>query len=170
MIEIREGKFSDVAAMREVAIQSYLDTFAEVNTPENMSAFLAEAYSQQQLEQEFNEPGSLLYLAFSGSRVAGFLKLRQNSEVEYKLGKNTIELQRLYVHKDFLNQKVGAKLMQRALDYASEKKFEWLWLGVWEKNFNAQRFYEKWGFERFGEHVFHMGDDAQTDWLLKKKV
>ena len=170
MIEIREAEFSDVAAMREVAIQSYVDTFAEVNTSENMATFLNDAYSQQKLEQEFHEPGSLLSLACEGTRTAGFLRLRKSAEVEYKLGSNTIELQRLYIHKDFQNQKVGKMLMQKAINYSIASNFEWIWLGVWERNFNAQRFYEKWGFEKFGEHVFQMGDDPQIDWLLKRKL
>jgi len=170
MIEIREAVFSEVAGMREVAIQSYVDTFADVNTPENMAAFLNDAYSQRKLEEEFYQPGSKLYLACEGDRVAGFLRLRISEEVADKLGPNTIELQRLYIHKDFQNQKVGKMLMQKAIDYASENKFEWIWLGVWEQNFNAQRFYSKWGFEKFGEHVFQMGDDPQIDWLLKRKL
>ena len=77
MIEVREAEFSDVAAMREVAIQSYVDTFASVNTPENMSAFLSDAYSQEKLEQEFHETGSVLYLGCESKRIAGFLRLRR---------------------------------------------------------------------------------------------
>jgi ribosomal protein S18 acetylase RimI-like enzyme len=65
---------------------------------------------------------------------------------------------------------VGRFLMEKALDWASKKKYEWMWLGVWEKNFKAQKFYEKWGFEKFSEHVFLMGDDPQIDWLLKKPL
>lgn len=170
MIEVREAKFSDISAMREVAIQSYIDTFTDFNTPENMSTFLADAYSQDKLEQEFHEPFSVLYLACEEKRIAGFLRLRISSEAEDKLGTNTIELQRLYIHKDFQNQKVGKMLMQKSIEYAVEKKFEWIWLGVWERNFNAQRVYTNWGFEKFGEHVFQMGDDPQIDWLLKKKL
>ncbi len=170
MIEIREARFEDTAAMREVAIASYVDTFADSNTPENMTAFLDCAYSQEKLEQEFYEPGSVLYLACEGSKVVGFLRLRLSHEVEEKLGSNTIELQRLYIHKDFQNQKIGKLLMETAIGYARAKKFDWIWLGVWEKNFNAQRFYNKWGFEKFDEHVFQMGDDPQIDWLLKKSL
>jgi len=170
MIEIREAKFSDVRAMREVAIQSFVDTFAEVNTPENMSTFLNSAYSQSQMEGEYYELRSLVYLACVGERIAGFLRLRVSREAEEKLGTNTIELHRLYVHKDFQNQKVGKMLMQKAIEYAVEQKFEWIWLGVWEHNLNAQRFYSKWGFEKFDEHVFQMGDDPQIDWLLKKDL
>ncbi len=170
MIEIREAKFSDIQAMREVAIQSFVDTFAEVNTPENMSTFLNSAYSQSQLEGEYYEKGSFLCLACEGERIAGFLRLRISSEAEDKLGANAIELHRLYVHKDFQNQRVGKMLMQKAIEHAIEQKIEWIWLGVWEHNLNAQRFYSKWGFEKFGEHVFQMGDDPQVDWLLKKSV
>jgi ribosomal protein S18 acetylase RimI-like enzyme len=60
--------------------------------------------------------------------------------------------------------------MEKALIYARENRYDWIWLGVWERNFNAQHFYAKWGFEKFGEHVFQMGDDPQIDWLLKKKL
>jgi ribosomal protein S18 acetylase RimI-like enzyme len=60
--------------------------------------------------------------------------------------------------------------MEKTMDYATSNKFEWIWLGVWEKNYKAQQFYARWGFERFSEHTFWMGDDPQVDWLLKKKL
>lgn len=170
MIEVREAKFSDVASMREVAIQTYTDTFAEFNTPENLEAFFLEAYSLKRLQEEFNEHGSMLYVACKDQHIGGFLRLRRSAEVEDKLGTNAIELQRLYIHKDFQSQKVGTMLMEKAIGYALEGKFDWIWLGVWEQNFKAQQFYTKWGFEKFSEHIFQMGDDPQIDWLMKKRL
>lgn len=170
MIVIREAEFVDIPAMREVAIKTYVDTFGEVNTPENMNDFLAKSYSLISLELEFKEPGSTLYLACEEQRIAGFLRLRKSTEVADKLGSNCLELQRLYIHKDFQHQKVGTMLMQKAINVAVENKFDWIWLGVWERNFNAQRFYLKWNFEKFSEHVFQMGNDPQIDWLFKKKL
>lgn len=170
MISVREANLSDVEPMRQVAIHSYVTTFAEFNTPENMQAFLEEAYNIDQLKKEFYEPGSALLLAFNAERIIGFARLRENKEAESYLGKNTLELQRLYIDPDFQNQKVGKILMQHSLDYARAKEKEWMWLGVWERNFKAQRFYANWGFEKFSEHVFYMGDDPQIDWLLKKKL
>jgi diamine N-acetyltransferase len=169
-IVIRLSNLEDTAAMREVAIRSYLDTFSDSNTPENMKAFLEGSYSLEKLQSEFHEPGSVLYLACEGDQVIGFLRLRKSNEVANKLGDNTIELQRLYIDTTYHGRQVGTKLMQEALRYAIKSKFKWIWLGVWEKNFNAQKFYAKWGFERFGEHVFQMGDDPQIDWLLRKKL
>lgn len=170
MVTIRSARLEDIPAMREVAIESYIEKFAAHNTPENMEAFLQEAYNLGQLIKEFQEEGSILMLAFYEERVVGFVRLRKNSEVDHHLGTNHIELQRLYIHPKFQNMKIGKKLMEFAMEYANQGKFDWIWLGVWERNFEAQRFYAKWGFEKFSEHVFQMGDDPQIDWLLKKRL
>lgn len=170
MISLRLAERKDLTLLRKIAIETNVDTFAEFNTPENMDAFLREYYNPSRLEEEFEEAGSVCFLAWDEEKLVGFSRLRLNDEAESQLGKNTIELQRLYVHPDHQGKRIGSLLMQNALDYAKECGLEWLWLGVWERNFKAQGFYAKWGFERFGSHVFPMGDDPQTDWLLKKKI
>lgn len=162
MIEIRLATVDDLRDLRRVAIETQVNTFGIHNSPENMKAFLREAYDVKQFEKEFSEPGSCYYLACEEAELAGFLRLRQNREVEHVLGTNTIELQRLYVLKKYQGKKVGALLMQTVLGYARDHRFEWMWLGVWERNFKAQEFYARWGFERFSEHVFWMGTDPQT--------
>ena len=169
-IEIRLSTIEDTAAMREVAIRSYYDTFADSNTPADMESFLSDNYSLTKMESEFYETNSALYLAIENEKVIGFLRLRKNNEVEHTLGINTIELQRLYIHTAHQGKRVGYKLMEKAMEYATQHDFEWIWLGVWERNFKAQEFYNKWGFERFGEHVFQMGVDPQIDWLLRKRL
>ena len=102
--------------------------------------------------------------------MAGFLRLRVTDEAEKYLGKNAVELHRIYVRRGFQGKKIGYALMKKAIHFGREKHFEWIWLGVWEKNVNAQEFYNKCGFTRFAEHVFWMGDDPQNDWLLKLKL
>jgi len=170
MIRIEEARFNQIPAMRQVAISSYADTFADSNTPENLQAFFDTAYNLAQLEREFSEPDSKLYLALDEAEVVGFVRLRRSDEAVSYLGENTIELQRLYVLTEAQGKSVGRLLMEQAMQYASSNRFEWIWLGVWEKNFKAQQFYSRWGFERFSEHTFWMGDDPQVDWLLKKKL
>lgn len=98
----------------------------------------------------------------------GFVRLRQSNEAASYLGNNTIELQRLYVLTSAQGKSIGKRLMEKALDYAIAQQVEWIWLGVWEKNYKAQQFYARYGFERFSEHTFWMGDDPQIDWLLRK--
>ena len=153
-----------------MAIETQLDTFGKLNTPENMEAFIQKTFNMHQLKSELQEPGSIYYMAWDGEEPSGFLRLRVNPESEEHLGSNAIELQRIYVLKKFLGRKIGFQLMQTALAYARKNKFEWIWLGVWEKNPNAYAFYKRLGFERFSEHIFWMGPEPQTDWLLKLKL
>lgn len=170
MIVIREATFQDIPAMRSVAIASYRDTFEQHNTPENMNAFLEEAYNLETLQKEFSENNSRLFLACEDKEVVGFVRLRESDEAKEQLGANTLELQRLYIATSAQGKSVGKQLMEKAMAYALEKKYEWIWLGVWERNFKAQRFYAHWGFEKFSEHTFWMGDDPQVDWMMKKPL
>lgn len=71
---------------------------------------------------------------------------------------------------NYQGKKVGSALMRFALDYARAQNLEWIWLGVWENNHRAQEFYAHWGFERFSEHIFMMGPDPQTDWLMRFRL
>ena len=96
--------------------------------------------------------------------------MRVTNEAEQHLGKNAIELQRLYVTRNFQGKKIGFMLMQYAINYSRERKFDWLWLGVWERNVKAQEFYKKVGFEHFSDHTFWMGTDPQNDWLMKFRL
>jgi diamine N-acetyltransferase len=170
MVEIRLVQHKELPQLRKIAIETYIDTFAPFNSSENMELFLNEAYHPEQIEREWLEPGSVSYLAWENETPAGYARLRLSNEAENLLGTNTLELQRLYVHPAYKNRKVGASLMQKTREYATLHKFDWLWLGVWERNFKAQEFYAKWGFEKFGEHIFKMGNDDQIDWLLKVQL
>ncbi len=135
-----------------------------------MELFITTEYNIDRFKAEFKEEGSRYFFAEDQGVPAGYLRIRKNNEAEKYLGKNTIELHRIYVDHNYHGKKIGAQLMQKALDVATELKVDWIWLGVWEHNPKAQQFYKQWGFERFSEHVFQMGDDAQMDWLLKKRI
>ncbi len=170
MLSIRLTRYEDVPALQRIAIETQLTTFGPHNAEANVNAYIDRAYGLDTLQKELTEPASRNYLAFFENELAGFMRLRESTEVEHLLGKDTVELQRLYVLEKFHGQKIGAALMHEAMDYAKRTDYTWIWLGVWEENLKAQQFYIRWGFERFSEHVFQMGEDAQTDWLLKIKV
>jgi len=170
MIEVKAARIEDIPEMRQVAITTYRNTFEPFNTPENMQTYIDQSYNLEVLSKELNEANSKLLIAQEGDQLVGFARLRESNEVVELLGNNTVELQRLYVLTSAQGKSVGKLLMQHSLRYASDCHYGWMWLGVWEKNFKAQEFYKKWGFEKFSEHTFWMGNDPQVDWLLKKKL
>jgi ribosomal protein S18 acetylase RimI-like enzyme len=170
MIEIREARPKDIPLLLQISIETQMETFAGQNTAEIMEAHILRSYSPELFEKEFYEPDTLFHIAWKDNEMAGFLRLRVTDEAAQYLGKSAIELHRLYVRRAFQGKNVGYALMNTAIEYGRERNFEWLWLGVWEKNLKAIEFYNKCGFTRFAEHVFWMGDDPQNDWLLKLKL
>lgn len=167
---IRELTDDDIPRLRDIAIKIFRDTFTHLNTPENLEAFLERDYGTESFIKEFAEAGSKYFFISDGDTIAGYLRVRRNTEVDHLLGNNTLEIHRIYVDPAWHGKKVGDQLMQFALDIARQDNREWVWLGVWEHNPRAQRFYEKWGFERFSEHDFFMGTEKQTDWLMRRRV
>ncbi len=65
---------------------------------------------------------------------------------------------------------IGARLLEKATERGLAMGLRYMWLGVWEKNPLAVRFYERNGFKIFSSHPFAMGDEVQTDMLMKKEL
>jgi diamine N-acetyltransferase len=95
------------------------------------------------------------------------LKINFGSSQTEQKDKNSLEIERIYVLKEYHGKKVGQVLYDCALKIAKEKQIEFVWLGVWEKNPRAISFYTKNGFEAFDKHVFVLGTDEQTDIMMK---
>lgn len=144
--EIKDVTVADVKQLQAVSRQTFKETFADSNTAEDMAEFLDEAYDTNKLTKEIENPDSRFFFLMVAGQVAGYLKNE-------------------YQHKG-----LGLVLIKLAEKLAKEAKKDNMWLGVWEKNFNAQKFYEKDGFVRVSQHTFVVGDDPQTDYILVKKL
>lgn len=169
-IETRRATLNDKSALCVLGIKTFKDTFEEHNTAEDMERYIAEAFSDEQIEKELQEEKTAFFLAEDGDRVAGYAKVREGEKQDALGNRRALELHRIYVDKDYLGKRIGNILLEACLDYAKKTGYETVWLGVWEHNPRAIAFYTKHGFKKFGEHVFVLGADEQTDWLLRKDI
>ena len=169
-MKIRKINIDDLEALRNLSIQTFKETFEEVNTEEDMQKYLDENLSIEKLKTELENPNSEFYFAENNDEILGYLKLNFKDAQTEKLEENHFEIERIYVLKAFLGQKIGQILFDKAIEIGREKNLEYVWLGVWEENHRAIRFYEKNGFEIFGKHDFVLGEDVQTDLLMKMKI
>ena len=135
-----------------------------------MDKFLREQFTKGRLMLEVGSPENSFLLAYFDDKVAGYIKLREGKQPIELIGTASLELARLYVVKDFIGKHIGAALMQKAIAVAKEKSKHIIWLGVWEKNQRAIDFYHRFGFTKFGECDFLLGNDVQRDWLMKKEL
>lgn len=169
-VSIIQISIQDLPQLQAIGRQTFSETFAQSNSAENMAKYLEEAYSNEKLSAELNEPNSLFYLASLGNEVIGYLKLNLGaSQTEIK-DSSALEIERIYVAKAFHGQKLGQLLYDKAIEIAKEKKMDYIWLGVWEENHRAIQFYTKNGFVAFDKHEFILGNDAQTDIMMKLEL
>lgn len=169
-IEIRKASLSNLETIQYISKQTFTETFSEINTPENMEKYLQENFNTAQLTLEINNPDSPFYIAFCDNEPVGYLKLNRGNAQTETIKDETIEIQRIYVLNAFHGKKIGQLLLDQAINVAKEYHADYIWLGVWEENHRALQFYGKNGFVTFDKHIFILGNDQQTDLLMKLEI
>jgi ribosomal protein S18 acetylase RimI-like enzyme len=167
---IRLVTIHDLSELQQLARTTFYDTFAEMNTPENMEQYLSTDLSEEKLRAELLNPDSKTFFIQTDKETIGYMKLNVGSAQTDQVDPDGLEIQRIYVKKEFHGTPAGASLLNYAIDLATKEQYKYIWLAVWEKNPRAIRFYEKNGFTTFGSHVFQLGDDAQTDILMRRAL
>jgi ribosomal protein S18 acetylase RimI-like enzyme len=167
-LTIRKASKADAELIATISRQTFYETFAAQNNPEDIEKFMNEQFTQPALMEEVGAEGNTFLLAYLENEIAGYVRLREGEMVPELKSNNIIEIARLYAVTHMIGKGIGKALMQAAIDVAKEKGKEIIWLGVWEKNSRAISFYQQWGFEKFGVHDFILGNDIQQDWLMKK--
>lgn len=169
-IEIKKIGLADLEMLQLIAKQTFSEAFSDSNSAENMQQYLNEGFTTQKLTAELNNPNSIFYFAKANDKVVGYLKLNFGDAQTDLKDPKALEIERIYVTKDFYGKKIGQLFYNKALQIAIEKSVEYIWLGVWEHNQRAISFYQKNGFVEFDTHDFWLGDDKQTDKLMRLKL
>lgn len=169
-IQWTKANLNDVQLLQELSIQTFNDTFKDQNSPENMKAYLDKAFNLPQLEKELANDSSDFYFIYFNEQLAGYMKMNTNDAQSENMGNDSLEIERIYIKRDFQKHGLGKYLLNQAIEIAREQDKRKIWLGVWEKNENAIAFYEKMGFIQTGTHAFYMGDEEQTDLIMTKNL
>jgi ribosomal protein S18 acetylase RimI-like enzyme len=169
-ILIRKLTANDIIQLQEISRKTFFETFSGVNTEEDMNKYLEDSLSLERLTTEFNTKDSEFYFALLDDTTIGYIKLNSGqAQTELKDDK-ALEIERIYVLREFHGQKVGQLLYEKAIEVAKQKDANYIWLGVWEENLKAIRFYKKNGFVEFDKHLFILGNDEQTDIMMKLEL
>lgn len=166
-LSIQRVGLSQAETLLELAESTFRAGFAHLNDPEHFEAYMSQAFNLRKIQEELSTAGSEFYFCMAADDIAGYIKLNSGaaqSDIKTEPG---IELERIYVKPEMQGQKIGEYMLQQAISLARQGGFPYLWLGVWEKNEAAIRFYLRHGFEQFSSHTFMLGGDPQTDLLMK---
>lgn len=169
-LRLRLVEKTEINALHDISRTTFLNAFADKNDPDHMAHFLSNNLTVESLTLEMENPETQFYFAETDEALLGYLKLNiGKAQTETHLG-NAMEIERIYLWSHWQGKQVGQWMLAQVLEKARAADFDWVWLGVWEKNTEAIRFYEKNGFVEFGRHVFMLGKDEQTDLLFKFKL
>ncbi len=161
---------ADVLDLQHIGKATFTETFAWCNTSENMLFYLESGFNTDKLLSQINHPDSEFYFAISDTEIVGYLKVNLAGAQTELQDATSLEIERIYVLNAFQGKKVGQILFDKALQIAQSYSKTYLWLGVWEENTKAIAFYKKNGFVVFDTHIFRLGKEVQTDYLMKKQI
>ena len=167
---IKKCTVQDLESLRKISIETFYQTFANSNTEDNMTAYLENAYNEEKLYKEICNLDSSFFFIYVDECLAGYLKINEFPSQTDINDTDSLELERIYILKEFQGAGLGKDLLEHTISLAIEHGKKYVWLGVWEHNERAKRFYEKNGFYRIGAHSFVVGDDVQTDYVMRKDL
>lgn len=169
-VTIKTCTLEDAKKLRAVSWETFYETFKSKNSPEQLQAYLEKAFELKQVEKELATDSSHFFFAYCDSEIAGYLKVNTDEAQSEEMGDASLEIERIYVRKDFQNRGIGKHLLNKAMDVAVEQAKTNIWLGVWEKNEKAIAFYQSKGFVQTGSHSFYMGEEEQVDLIMRKTL
>jgi len=169
---LRRADLSDAAGLTRLAFETFWDAFAGhlMNAPADLDDYMRRTFTVERMTGELSDLNSLFTIAEVSGEMAGYSKLVVGNIEPGITAERPVELARLYSHQRFLGQGIGPALLDRCFEDARAAKCDVIWLGVWEYNPRARRFYEKNGFRPVGKHIFQLGADPQTDLLMQREL
>lgn len=169
-IRIRIATRDDAELLARLGARTFRDTFGPDNTPEDMTAYLAQAFGPEKQAAELADPGTILLIAMFDEEAVGYARLREGPAPDCVPAGRPIEIVRFYAVAAWIGRGVGASLMAACLEHARRCGCDVIWLDVWERNVRAIAFYQRWGFAEVGTQDFILGSDVQRDLLMARPV
>ncbi|MBC7652865.1 MAG: GNAT family N-acetyltransferase [Oligoflexus sp.] len=166
MINISSVTIHQVHRLQKTSKETFSLAFANDNTKENLADYFEKAFSIEALTKQINDANSRFYFVYHDDELAAYFKINIG-ESQTEIGaQEGMELERLYIYPAYQNKKIGAFIINEVKIKAILEDKKYIWLGVWENNLRAIKFYKNQGFTKFESHIYYLGTDAQTDWMM----
>jgi diamine N-acetyltransferase len=171
MISYRTPTYEDAQALATLGRETFAHTFGTLYAPENLRRFVEETYSLTALQRDLNNPERLFRVAEDDGDMIGYCKLGLVNGFPGPFeGRRVMELKQLYLKADYKGAGIANTLMDWALGEAHSGGFDDIVLSVFSENPRAQRFYQRYGFEKYMDYFFMVGDHRDEEFLYRLKL
>lgn len=169
-LQIRKCQLSDLENLREISRRTFVDAFEKANNQDDFNSYVDTAFSKQTIESELRQHNSHFYFVYSNDELVAYFKFNEHEAQSELKESSGVEIQRIYVIGLYQGKRIGSFLMKEIEKLALKMNKRYLWLGVWERNLKAIEFYKRHGYHKIGTHPYLIGNDEQTDWLMRKDL
>lgn len=166
-LAIRRAVGDDAGIVSVLGTVTFYEAYFEQDTPQDMADYLHESFNLEKIRKEIADEDKTFFIIYRNGKAVGYAKLREGVKYDCIKNDNSVELQRIYLVERVYGTGIGEKLLNHCLRFAREKGFATLFLGVWQENERAVRFYEKHGFRKVGTTTFPYGDTVGTNWVME---
>lgn len=164
---LKQCTLDDLGELATITTETFITAFEDQNNPDEFEIYINKAFNHKQLTKELNNPDTAFYFVHDNSKIVGYMKLNIGAAQTDIKSEEALEIERIYVVSEYQGRKVGGWMIEEIIKIAVAKGKTHLWLGVWEHNVSAIRFYDRHHFTKFGEHPYYVGEDRQMDWLMR---
>mgnify|MGYP002569546287 CR=1 FL=1 len=169
-LELRECTLKDINTLQQISCRTFKDAFADANSPQQLQIFLDNAYNADKLGAELLNKYSKFMFLYCDGELAGYFKINEAPAQTDLHDSASLEIERIYIKRGYQRMGLGGYIIDKAADTARTLGKKYIWLGVWENNLKAISFYKKHGFYKIGSHSFFVGNDEQTDYIMRKDL
>ena len=169
-ISIHKITIHNINDLQKISRDTFFETFTHSTSKENMLHYLENNFSKEQLSKEIEHEHSEFYFAKLENAIIGYLKINYSGAQTELNNQKSLEVERIYIGKEYYGKGVGQLLLDFALQIAKQQQMDYVWLGVWEENHKAIQFYLKNRFITFDKHVFMLGEEVQNDFMMKLEL
>lgn len=164
-IAFRNARPSDADALAELGRRSFVETFAHLYSPEDLTAFLAN-HSVDSWAQELADPAFAVRIGEAGGAAVAYAKIGP-PKLPFEPRGTAVELRQFYVLSDWHGRGAAGEMMAWVLDEARRRGGDNLYLSVFIDNARARAFYAKYGFVEEGRYAFMVGTQADEDIVMR---
>ena len=170
LLKYKKCNSSHLDVLAHIAKETFVAAFEKDNNPDDFQDYVQKAFHPDQVLCELQDENSFFFLVYETNEAVGYFKLNVDGAQTDVHDSDALEIERIYVLEMYQGKNFGKQMLHKIIDLTRKMGKRYIWLGVWEQNSGAIRFYQRHGFKKFGEHVYRIGQDEQTDWLLRLDV
>lgn len=167
-IAYRDAEPGDGRTLDELFRDSFCDTFAHLYDPADLDAFLA-GFGVEDWERQISDPAFACRIAQVDAKPVGYIKLGP-LKLPVEADGPALLLDQLYILKEHHGVGIAHALMDWGLGETARRRAQQIFLTVYIDNHRARRFYDRYGFEAVGRYQFMVGNHADEDIIMRKRL